>query len=261
MEEEKKENLLNYARNSRLVLTVTARYMAVVFAWLYKGGSQDLEEFLKQQKVIKNFQKLELEKIKEKMEPANMDVTCLYKLLSYTCGIPSVDPKWHAAVKVGQKPSLGQILYRLKDIRNSVSHEEPEKLTQVTDEDLDVLAKKLEELLAEMLTLAGKACGKHSSVISKAICNMKADVARERHAVDGITVERFVALGRQELLKCNELQFPYVEPHLLVQDVETPFGLRIPLSGLLSSTFRNPTQPQVIQVTGEAGEGKTSLCR
>ena len=58
MVKEKIENLLNYARRSRLVLTVTARYMAVVFGWLYKGGSLDIYEFLKKQNVTKLFQKV-----------------------------------------------------------------------------------------------------------------------------------------------------------------------------------------------------------
>ncbi|MPC29435.1 hypothetical protein E2C01_022665 [Portunus trituberculatus] len=256
----KKENLLNYSRYSRLALMVTARYMAEVFDWLYKGGSLDLEKFLKQRKVIKQFQKLELEKIKVKTDPTNMDVTCLYKLLYYTCDIPSENPEWNTAVKAGQKRSLGQILYRLRDIRNSVSHKEPGTLTQVSDENLNDLAKELEELLAEMLTLAGKECGKQDSVVAETICNMKADVVREQHADDGITVREFVTLGRQELLKRKEREFSYVEPHL-VQNGKNTFDTVIPLSGLPSSRFRDGSQPQVIQVTGEAGAGKTSLCK
>ncbi|KAK8399148.1 hypothetical protein O3P69_004312 [Scylla paramamosain] len=161
----------------------------------------------------------------------------------------------------GRDLPLGQILYRLKDIRNSVSHKEPGKLTQVSDEDLDALAKELTQLLTKMLILAGEACEKCQDVIVEAISNMKADVARERHADDGISVEQFVTLSRQELLNHEEPEFLYVEPRLVVQAVEASFGSVIPLSGLLSSTFRDGTQPKVIQVTGEAGAGKTSLCR
>ncbi|XP_045132760.1 uncharacterized protein LOC123517008 [Portunus trituberculatus] len=256
----KKENLLNYARYSRLALTVTARYMAVVFGWLYKGGSLDLEEFLEQQDMTDNFKNPE-ERMKIKGDPANMDVTCLYKLLCYTCDIPSGDPKWYTAVEAGQKPSLGQILYRLKTIRNSVSHKEPGTLTQVSDEDLDVLAKELEELLAEMLTLAGKKCGQRGDGVAKVICDMMADLARERHADGGITVEEFVTLGREELLKRNKRDLSYVEPRLLMQPGEDTFNSAIPLRELLRSTFHDGSQPQVIQVTGEAGTGKTSLCR
>ncbi|MPC66190.1 hypothetical protein E2C01_060336 [Portunus trituberculatus] len=46
-----------------------------------------------------------------------------------------------------------------------------------------------------------------------------------------------------------------------MQPGEDTFNSAIPLRELLRSTFHDGSQPQVIQVTGEAGTGKTSLCR
>lgn len=256
------ENLLNCARLFRLVHVVPPRYMALVFGWLYKGGSQELYQFLKQRSVLKNFDAHEKEKIMKGTNPAKMDVTLLYKLLKNACDIVPENPKRHTSVKEGQKPSLGQVLRQVKNIRNKACHEDPEKLRQVSDDVLDALVEDLTQLLTEMLTLAGRAGEQCENAVAKVISSMEADVVAERYAENRITVEQFVSLGRQELLQ--KWQAPvcsYVEPHLVVKTLDASFGSVILLSELFSHTFKDGSQPHVIQVTGEYGAGKTSLCQ
>ncbi|XP_050703079.1 uncharacterized protein LOC126988750 [Eriocheir sinensis] len=264
VKEDSKAESLNYYRFSRLVMVVPARYMARAFIWLHDGDSQSLDEFFTAHPgVFKNLDRLEKQKILEGTIPAKMDITLLYKLLFHAGNIPSANPPWHSPVKPGQQPSLGQVLYQLKGVRNENAHKNPEEQTKVTDDDLDTLAMTQKRLLTQMLTLAGQLAGKSQDTIAEAVTSMEADVATERHVQEGITVEKFVSLARHELSqrKHGQERPHYVEPRLVVTTRDALIGSFVRLRDLFSHTFQDGSRPQVIHVTGEAGAGKTSLCQ
>ena len=255
------ENVLNLGRRSVLVDVVVPRYLAQVFEWLHKGRLPDLYQFLKQKSLLKHFDKIQVMKIENKTDPVNMDLTLLYKLLIHTCDITSENQQRCTSVKQGKEPSLKEVLVQLKHIRNAKSHNDPQKVKRVSEADLDGLANELTQLLTEMLTLAGREGGQCESVITKVISNMKVDVAKERGAEGGITVEQFVAYSRQELVDRQILDDSYLEPRLVVKTRDGLFGSDFPLSKLFTNTFRDGSQPKVIQIMGESGAGKTSLCK
>lgn len=254
---------LNYFRFDRLLLVVVARYMARAFVWLRDFRSPSVKEsFKKELSSSKMFTDQEKKTISEVSDPAKMDITVLYKLLSCCCGI-SHDPLWKKSVKEGQVPSLGQVLYQLKDIRNKNTHEEPEKKTKVTDDDLDRLVEKLKNLLTLMLTLAGQQAGESQDTINKALSSMETDLTKERHALAGISVEQFVEWAKEELRqrKNNQECSHYVEPRLLLKTEGAFIGSVVWLRDLFYHNFPDGSRPQVIYLTGEAGAGKTSLCQ
>lgn len=191
---------LNYYRYTRLVMVVPARYMARIFTWLHDGGSLSIDEFVGTNSgLLKKFNKTEKKKILERTDPAKMDITLLYKLLFHAGNIPSDNPPWHSQVEMGQQPSLGQVLYQLKGVRNENAHKDPEEQTKVTDDDLDTLAMTQMSLLTHMLTLAGQLAGKSQDTIAEAVTSMEADVATERHNEGGINLERFMSLAKKRL--------------------------------------------------------------
>lgn len=258
-----KSESLNYYRFTRLVMVVPARYMAVVLIWLHSGSSHTLAELVRTKpRLFRRFDKNEQNKILQGTDPAKMDISLLYKLLLHASNIPT-DPEWHSAVNEGQEPSLGQVLYQLKNVRNENAHKDPEEQTKVTNVDLNTVAKNQKRLLTQMLTLAGQRAGQSQETIAKAVSSMEADVSAERHAEGGIAVEEFVSLSRQELLQSKRPQecSHFVEPRLVVKTQDAFIGSVVWLRDLFRCTLQDGSQPQVIHVTGEAGAGKTSLCQ
>lgn len=250
----------NFYRLSLLVKVVPARYMALAFVWLTEGRSQSLVEFYQANpRLFKEFDQRSKKKIRDETKPTNMDISLLYKLLMHATDIPS-SPKEYSPVAGGHESSLGQVLRQLKESRNDDAHPDPEKLTKVTDDDLNTLADKQKLLLTQMLTLAGQEAGKSQDTVIEAVSSMEADVARARRIKGGITVEHFVSLARREMLKkYNQGCSHYVEPRLVVQTQDAFIGTVVRLRDLFSG--KDGSRPQVIHATGEAGAGKTSLCR
>lgn len=242
-----------------LVLVVPARYMAHIFSWLFIGGSLTLIEFFsKKEDLLNKFKPFEQKKILDGTDPTEMDVSLLYQLLFHACKIPR-EPPWDCPVKAGRQPSLGQILYQVKEVRNFNVHN-PATLIKVTDDDLDELAKKQKCRLTQMLTLAGRRARKSRDTINATVSSMEADLDQR-----DITVKDFVSRANLELSQnknnqnCSSLN--YVEPLLVVNTRDALMDSEVRLRDLFSLTFQDGSLPQVIHVTGEAGAGKTSLCQ
>lgn len=223
---------LNYYRYSRLVMVVPVRYMARAFIWIHDGDSQRVYEFFDDNPdLLKHFDHTERQKIREGTDPENMDLSLLYKLLLHATDIPTDNPKWGSPILMGQLPSLGQVLFQLKKIRNENSHKDPKEQTSVSDDDLDSLATTQEYLLTQLLILAGQWAGMSNQTIRKWVSRVKTDVATERDYEEDI-VERYVSLSRLKCLSSKRGQ------RLVIMTEDASIGTYVRLSHLYGRTFK-----------------------
>ncbi|XP_047474857.1 uncharacterized protein LOC125029114 [Penaeus chinensis] len=257
----------NYYKFHSCLFVVTKQEMLRIYLWLYRGQRQYIEDYLRTENLFGQMRLGRHEKLllNEKTSVANFDISFLYKLLQFTCGLsPAGDKIWNDPDE-SQKGSLEYTLYCLKDIRNALSHESKD-LFSMTHENLRDREKELSRLLAKALELAGEKAKKRDEA-SRAITEMKDKLQAiiSKPISSGFTSENFAVLGRQEIKKLNVKASGFFA-EVVVQQAQTATTATTPapelsLNQLLRWSCEDTKPPNVILVTGDTGTGKTSLCR
>ncbi|ROT67388.1 hypothetical protein C7M84_014542 [Penaeus vannamei] len=258
----------NYYKYQSCMFVIANQEMYRIYLWLYKGRpDQYVGDYIRTENLLRQMRLGRHEKVLLDAETsvAKFDISFLYKLLQFTCGLsPASDRIWHDPEE-SQKGSLEHILHRLKDIRNSLSHEQ-QFFMFMTLEDLRDREKELSQLLAKALELAGEKSARPDEA-SRAITKMKDKLQDiiSKPIPSGFTLQNFAALGRQEMRKlCATVSG--VLPEVVVQQAQTASTTtasvqELPLNQLLRWSCEDTKLPHVILVTGDTGTGKTSLCR
>lgn len=227
------------------MLDVVQKDVCRVFLWLYQGSPKYVGEYLDaipggKTGLLSKHKK----KLKERNPPTNMDISLLYYLLRRTCGLAETD--W----KDEPSNSLEHTLYLIKEERNKLSHEGHEaEFREMSDAELEQKLNLLQSLCAKMLEEAAMRCGRLRETV-KLIDNMEARLQE----IQGVTPQRFVLRAREEMLKVarpNMADEWYQQPLLMLQS--RPVGLDDLLQRKEADSF--------LLVSGEAGVGKSSLCR
>ncbi|XP_063587027.1 uncharacterized protein LOC134764371 [Penaeus indicus] len=257
----------NYYKFHSCIFVVTKQEMYRIYLWLYRGQSQYIEDYLRTKNLFGQMRLGRHEKLLlEKRTPVvKFDLSFLYKLLQFTCGLsPASDKIWNDPDD-SQKDSLEHTLYCLKNIRNDLSHES-EDLFSMTHESLRDREKELSRLLAKALELAGEKAKKRDEA-STAITKMK-DKLQDiiaKPIKSGFRPENFAVLGRQEMKKlCLKASGFFAEVVVQQAQTATTTSTSVPelsLNQLLRWSCEDTKLPNVILVAGDTGTGKTSLCR
>ncbi|XP_069157782.1 uncharacterized protein [Procambarus clarkii] len=136
--------------------------LASVFMWSYRGTfpvvtylTQDLGYTNAQYRYV--FDAHQRDKLEASSDAATFDITLLYKLLQRVCGLAEMnDPTWTTPGPQG--PSLENLIYSLKQHRNTLAHDN----VIMSEQDLTSTLTELSDLLAKMLAEAGVRCGTNS---------------------------------------------------------------------------------------------------
>lgn len=260
----------NYHKFHSCVFFVTRKEMYRIYLWLYKGSpSQHVEEYIRTQDLLGRMRLGRHEKmlLDKKESVAKFDISFLYKLLQFTCGLSSASDKIWNEPTASQENSLEHILYRLKMIRNSLSHE-IDDLIHMSDETLKDRIEKLSQLITKALELAGEMV-KRRDEAARYIDKVKTrlQVIIEKPIPSGIKPQEFAILGKQEMRKlCSAENGAFAE--VVIQQAQrtatTTTTASVPelrLNQLLQWSCEDTKLPDVILVSGDTGTGKTSLCR
>ncbi|XP_069158020.1 uncharacterized protein [Procambarus clarkii] len=136
--------------------------LASVFMWSYRGTfpvvtylTQDLGYTNAQYRRV--FDDHQRDKLEASSDASTFDITLLYKLLQRVCGLAKMnDPTWTTPGPRG--PSLEHLIYKLKQHRNTLAHDN----VGMSEQDLTSTLTELSGLLAKMLAEAGVRCGTNS---------------------------------------------------------------------------------------------------
>lgn len=236
---------------------VVRKEVCRVFLWLYHGGPKYVGDYLdeiltgKEKKTLKKDQKA---KLNRKEPPTRMDITLLYLLLQYTCGLPKPsDPAWTKATG-SDFSSLEHTLYLIKEERNNIGHEGYTREAQeMSDDVLDQKLDYLRQLCANLLVEAARRCGRLNEIVA-VIDKMDTQLQEIR----GVTFNKFIMMAKEEKLKTALTKMAdewYQQPLFKRQ------GQPVTLDNLLQWRAQDGTAFTFLLVTGEAGVGKSSLCR
>ncbi|XP_069178719.1 uncharacterized protein [Procambarus clarkii] len=129
--------------------------LASVFMWSYRGTfpvvtylTQDLGYTNAQYRRV--FDDHQRDKLEASSDAATFDITLLYKLLQRVCGLAvKNDPTWTTPGPQG--PSLEHLIYKLKEHRNTLAHNN----VRITEQDLKNKLTDLTDLMTNMLIKAG----------------------------------------------------------------------------------------------------------
>lgn len=253
----------NFYKYHSSIFVVTKREMHRMFLWLYKGNPQYFGEYLKTlnggMKRIGRHERVLLDK---KESVVKFDIPFLYVLFQRTCDLSREDDEVWNKPKGNQKESLEHTLYRLKEIRNYLSHK-PEEFMFISGDQLDNLLDKLLLLIGRALTLSGEMAGKPDDA-ANCITKLEEDLKeiRTNTIPSGFTPQDFAVLGRKELERMMPLS-NHEFAELVFRTPPGPSALPVPLllTDLLQWECEDRTMPDVVLVSGDTGTGKSSLCR
>ncbi|KAK4313660.1 hypothetical protein Pmani_015007 [Petrolisthes manimaculis] len=249
------------------------KVMVVAFQWLYeyerlkskpRGDNTPIEyvgEYLKTlpkgKKALDAGGKAQL---KAKVPPEEMDIPLLYLLFRFTCGLMAADDT--AWCDGSDKDSLEHTLYLVKEERNVISHEgHKAKATNISDLELNDRLDNLKLLYTRIIYKAGQKVYKDCSEITKQTDKINETLTQ----ILGVNAERFVQKARQEKKKLNTLEMEvcekmYVTP-LIRNSNHSNNGNILTLKELFECNTDDGFTPELLLVTGDAGVGKTTLCR
>ncbi|KAK3873081.1 hypothetical protein Pcinc_021880 [Petrolisthes cinctipes] len=252
---------------------VGRKVMVVAFQWLYEyerlkskpqGDNTPIEyvgEYLetlsKGKKAPDSESKAQL---KDKVPPEDLDISLLYILFRFTCGLLAADdPAWSDG---SDKDSLEHTLFLVKKERNVIGHERHKaKATNMSDLELKDRLDNLQLLYTRIIYKAGQKVCKDCSEITK----QTDEINEKLTEILGVNAERFVQKARQEKEKHNEQGMEvrekvYVTP-LIRNPNHSSKGDVLTLKELFECNTDDDFTPDLILVTGDAGAGKTTLCR
>lgn len=232
---------------------VVRKEVCRVFLWLYQGGNKPVWEYLDEVQAGKSGLNKDEKNTLKKREPAtNMDISLLYRLLQRTCGLAEANA-W-ASPPAASSASLEHTLYLIKEERNKLGHEgHTREAREMSDAELGRKLSHLRRLCAHLLEEAARRCGRTGETV-KLVDRMEARL----QAIQGVTPDRFVLMAREEKLRAARTKTEdewYQQPLLRLQ------GQAVQLADLLQRQAAGGAAPGFLLVSGEAGAGKSSLCR
>ncbi|XP_071535552.1 uncharacterized protein [Panulirus ornatus] len=158
------EEELNFMRYF-LALKSGRNAMARVFEWSYQG-THPIKDYLLSQPSYSNrkfkndFNQDQRGKLASSLpaQVRSFDISLLFSLLQLTCGLSQgADPVWRSP-----GPTLENLLYRLKQLRNNAIHE----LHMLTEIDLDNKLSELQQLIEDIYQTAALRFGKSSLLVT-----------------------------------------------------------------------------------------------
>lgn len=205
---------------------------------------------------MKGFGNDQKDQLSNREPPQHMDITSLYRLLQRTCGLAAEsDEVW-----LKDNDTLEHSLYLVKKKRNDVSHESRKpKSTTMTFSELKDKLDNLRKLCSSIITKAGQRACRPCNEITEHTDNMSQSLT----SILGVDAKRFAQLAREEKekLKQQDGNERTVCEELYVTPLISHKGASLPLPKLFNSHTDEGSTADLILVTGDAGVGKTTLCR
>ncbi|KAK7077466.1 hypothetical protein SK128_003796 [Halocaridina rubra] len=241
------------------VKIVAAREILRVIKWLYKGGDMYVGDYMKyvydskQHSTGKEKKRRNnaIEDILEDKKPLeDMDISDLYLIVRYTCGLEEPESKIWYDPPDSEKERLEHTFYLLKEMRNELSHEDS-RLRKLSDCEMTEKMDSVKKLCVRLLIKAGERSGKMQEAAA-AIYEMEKDL----HSLIGITPEEFATLAKKEIKHRGYENVEWYSSPLLYHGKHL-----LSVSDLLKLEIQDHSKSQVIIVTGDAGTGKTTLCQ
>ncbi|XP_066989970.1 uncharacterized protein [Macrobrachium rosenbergii] len=272
----------------------TATILAKVCTTLYSGGGRSFKDYWSHVLGFSNTQYKKIFTLNERstLEAGTswqtFDITFLYKLLQWVCGLASPsDKKWTEPTPSGADEELEHMLYRIKCERNFLAHE----AVTLTDEELQERSTKLKTLLENIPCKVGQ----------RKTLDLSQDVKTARIKIDEIlnSTSKYSLKSYQQELEdlrqniVNELVvnsqaelFPHyldlwssaLVQWFLVPAAEGNNGLReseiftnvtikdtndsvVSVDDIFSYCIENGAPPRVVIIEGIAGIGKSHICK
>ncbi|KAG0724999.1 hypothetical protein GWK47_004847 [Chionoecetes opilio] len=263
---------VNVSRYLSAVLVVGKEEVWRAFDWLYRHHTRHQQprlyvgEYLRgvqenNTKIKKTINAADSKALHRQEDPAKMDISLLYKLLQHTCGLAADTPEfaWNKPPEDAAQQSLEHWLYRVKEIRNEVSHEYA-ALINMSDAELGTRLDELSSLLCKIVQSAGRRSARPDGEVKAAVATVKEKLTLVQTSMppSAIRPEEFALEAKKELgdqwQGCTTWG-DHLSPPLLRWAVEDQ---EVGLSQLLQGLGEKP--PQVVVVLGEPGIGKSSLC-
>lgn len=245
--------MTNWNKFEKAMNDVVRKEVCRVFLWLYQGGHKPVWEYLEDVQGGKSgLNKDEKNTLRKGTPATNMDISLLYRLLQRTCGLGEANA-W-ASPPDPSPAGLEHMLYLIKEERNKLGHEgHTREAREMSDAELGQKVSYLRRLCADMLQEAARRCGRLGETV-KLIDRMEGRLL----AIQGVTTDRFVLMARQERLRAARTKTAkewYQQPLLSLQ------GRAVQLADLPQWQVEGGAAPSLLLVSGEAGVGKSSLCR
>nr|XP_045590821.1 uncharacterized protein LOC123752831 [Procambarus clarkii] len=258
--------------------------LASVFMWSYLGTfpvvtyfTQDLGYTNVQYRRV--FDAHQRDKLEASSDAATFDITLLYKLLQRVCGLAEMnDPTWTTPGPQG--PSLEHLIYSLKQLQNTLVHDN----VGMSEQDLTSTLTELSDLLAKMLAEAGVRCGTNSQDVDHVTRDVTKYIGGLLEKVTDIR-EEVKQMSKQELTDGYKLLYQTVPAPWLLLNInynpslaftrlrllEDPVigarpshaakGQDINYEDILSMRREDGRVPECVLLTGEGGMGKTTLLK
>ncbi|XP_069157751.1 uncharacterized protein [Procambarus clarkii] len=265
--------------------------LASVFMWSYLGTfpvvtyfTQDLGYTNVQYRRV--FDAHQRDKLEASSDAATFDITLLYKLLQRVCGLAEInDPTWTTPGPQG--PSLEHLIYSLKQLRNTLVHDN----VGMSEQDLTSTLTELSDLLAKMLAEAGVRCGTNSQDVDHVTRDVTKYVTSGHIHTGGLLEkvtdirEEVKQMSKQELTDGYKLLYQTVpapwlhlninynpslaftrlrlleDPVIGARPSHAAKGQDINYEDILSMRREDGRVPECVLLTGEGGMGKTTLLK
>ena len=149
-----------------------------------------------------NIMKSEKKALDRREDPANMDISLLYRLLQHTCGLASETPEfaWNKPPLQADEQCLEHCLYQIKDVRNDLSHKTV-TFMHMTDAEFNTRLQKLKCLLFKSVQEAGRRSGIPDAQVNATLdqINDKLKNIQNSMPLSAILPEEFALVAKVEL--------------------------------------------------------------
>ncbi|XP_064091334.1 uncharacterized protein LOC135205018 [Macrobrachium nipponense] len=287
------ENLLKYFIMLR-PKGPTATTLAKVCTALYSGEGQSVKDYCSHVLGFSNTQYRKIFTLHERntleagTDWQTFDITFLYKLLQWVCGLaPTSDKKWTEPTATGVNEELEHMLYRIKCERNFLAHE----AVTLSDEELQERSSKLKTLLENILCKVSQrknidlsqdvktarvkldeilnSTSKYSlksyqkeledlrqDIVNKLVVNSQAELFPHYLDLWSSALVQWFQVPTAE--GNNDLRESEIFTNVTIKDMNNSV---MSVEDILSHRIENSTPPRVMIIEGIAGIGKSHVCK
>ncbi|KAK8723355.1 hypothetical protein OTU49_011675 [Cherax quadricarinatus] len=278
------------------------KLLCTIFNWSYLGGNLPIKEYLftninftnvKYKRIFNHDQR---EKLNAGIHVSSFDITLLYKLLHHVCDLKQNDEDWNSEGPNG--PTLENLIFKLKEHRNVLAHENPQMTEKQMYLKLDELRQLYEKIICEAGSRFCKTPIEIACIINAINCNIDSICKKIREPLGPHDISQYQQEIREikEQLKCNIEQITkeevkklyadtcYIDPapwllmHCQIKPTQifTKFTMKeddayglteedqqreISFDGILEVKCNDGHSPEVLILTGEGGIGKTTYLK
>ncbi|KAK3867224.1 hypothetical protein Pcinc_027302 [Petrolisthes cinctipes] len=264
---------INFQRYCSCVFEVGQRVMCQVFLYLYHHYHQDPNVYVGQRlDGIPNgwarIGAIGKAALARRESPINMDISLLYILLQRTCGLkPDTQNNsvWNSPISDTVAEELEHQLYLLKEIRNDLAHNTNAYLN-LTKQELKEKVNVLERLCCNIVTKEAIHTGRSSNTVA----TDTARITSQLHDILTSSLPPKIHPQEWSIMAHEEQRaaLPQSQEFFAQAQLSLPRNQEAPAEGdinflhtFLSWRYSDGSPIQVVIVKGQAGVGKTKMCK